>query len=109
MEKIRTKRRKDLEYKWILKGALTVQAYTVKLENNKTYVVYAHDFNDMEFFLSRVECGEGFNIKYRNTDSEFISKQRILSYIPDKNGEPKTMPFWYRGRVYEIIEQGENK
>ncbi len=49
------------------------------------------------------------HIKYRNTDSEFISKQRMLSYIPDKNGEPKTMPFWYRGRVYEIIEQGENK
>lgn len=97
--KIRTKRRKDLEYKWILKGALIVQAYTVKLENNKTYVVYAHDFNDMKFFLSRVECGEEFSIKYRN----------ILSYIPDKNGEPKTMPFWYRGRVYEIIEQGENK
>ena len=97
------KRRKDLEYKWILKGALTVQAYTAKLKNGKTYVVYAHDFNDMECFLTRLIANES-DIAWRNTDSEFIHKKRMISYIPDKNGEPKTMPFWYRGRVYEINE-----
>lgn len=48
------KRRKDLEYKWILKGAFFVQAYTATLENGKKLIVYAHDFNDMEFFLSRL-------------------------------------------------------
>lgn len=95
------KRRKDLEYKWILKGALFVQAYTAKLENGKTLVVYAHDFNDMEFFLSRFEVKEA-RIAERSTDSDFVPKRRMLSYIPDKHGEPMSRPFWYRGRVYEI-------
>lgn len=100
MGKIRTKRRKDLEYKWILKGALIVQPYGVKLKNNKTYVVYAHDFNDAELFLSLIEMFELSDVKYRDAD---LGKKKML--IPlDKNGEPKTMPFWYRGRVYEIIQ-----
>ena len=94
-------RRRDLEYGWILKGAFFVQAYTAKLENGKTFVVYAHDFNDMEFFLSRLEANEA-PIAERFTDLEFVPKRRKLSYLPDKNGEPKSKPFWYRGRVYEI-------
>lgn len=95
------KRRKDLEYKWILKGALFVQAYTAQLENGKKMVVYAHDFNDMEFFLSRLEVNEA-RIAERSTDSDFVPKKRMLSYIPDKHGEPMSRPFWYRGRVYEV-------
>lgn len=94
-------RRKDLEYKWILKGAFFVQAYTAKLKNGKTFVVYAHDFNDMEFFLSRLEVNEA-EIAMRNTDSDFVPKRPALSYLPDKDGEPKQKPFWYRGRVYEV-------
>lgn len=95
------KRRKDLEYNWILKGALFVQAYTARLENGKTFIVYAHDFNDMEFFLSRLEVNEA-RIAETATDSDFVPKRRHLSYMHDKNGEPKSKPFWYRGRVYEI-------
>lgn len=95
------KRRKDLEYGWILKGSFFVHAYTVKLENNKTYVIYAHDFNDMEFFLSRLSVDEA-PIKYRGTDSDFVDKRPCLSYIPNKKGDPKGKPFWYRGRVYEL-------
>ena len=95
------KRRKDLEYGWIFKGAFSTQAYTAKLENGKTFIVYAHDFNDMEFFLSRLEVKEA-RIAETATDSDFVPKRRQLSYIPDKNGEPKSKPFWYRGRVYEI-------
>ena len=96
----RLKRRTDLEYPWILKGSFFVQAYTAKMENGKTLVVYAHDFNDMEFFLTRLEVNEG-RIAERTTDSDFVPKKRMLSYIPDKHGEPKSKPFWYRGRVYE--------
>ena len=95
------KRRKDLEYKWILKGAFFVQAYTATLENGKKLIVYAHDFNDMEFFLSRLEVEES-RIAITNTDSDFVPMRRKLSYLPDKCGEPKSKPFWYRGRVYEI-------
>lgn len=95
------KRRKDLEYKWILKGALFVQAYTAQLENGKKMVVYAHDFSDMEFFLLKVEANES-QIAVRGTDSDFVKRRRMLSYLPDKHGEPKSKPFWYRGRVYEI-------
>lgn len=98
------KRRKDLEYKWILKGAFFVQAYTAQLENGKKLVVYAHDLNDMEFFLTRLEVHEG-RIADRLTDSDFVPKRRMLSYLPDKHGEPKSKPFWYRGRVYEIDRQ----
>lgn len=97
------KRRKDLEYGWILKGSIFVQAYTVKLENKKTYVVYAHDFNDMEIFLSKLGVKES-PIMWRNTDSDYVEKRRCLSYIPGKKGEPKRVPFWYRGRVYEVEE-----
>lgn len=96
------RRRKDMEYGWILKGAFTVQAYTAALENGKKFVVYAHDFNDMEFFLSRLEVKEDSMIANRLTDSDLVPKRRALSYIPDKNGEPMVRPFWYRGRVYEV-------
>lgn len=95
------KRRKDLEYGWIFKHSFFVYAYTVKLENNKTYVVYAHDFNDMETFLTRLWVKEA-PIKYIGTDSDFVSKRACLSYIPNKKGDPKKKPFWYRGRVYEL-------
>ena len=98
---MKIKRRKDLEYAWILKGAFFVQAYTAKLENGKQLVVYAHDFNDMEFFLSRIEVNEA-RIQQQCSDSDFVHKRRALSYLPDKHGEPKSKPFWYRGRVYEI-------
>lgn len=84
-------RRKDLEYPWILKGAFFVQAYTTRMENGKRFVVYAHDFNDMEFFLTRLEVNEA-PIAVRLTDSDFVPKRRALSYLPDKNGEPKSKP-----------------
>ena len=96
------KRRKDLEYSWALKGAFFVQAYTVTLNNKKTYIVYAHDFNDMEFFLSRLEINEESEIMVVATDSDFVPRKRKLSYVPNKKGEPKAKPFWYRGRVYEL-------
>lgn len=44
------KRIKQLEYKWIFKSSFYVSAYTIQHNNGKKYVVYAHDFNDMEFF-----------------------------------------------------------
>lgn len=94
-------RRKDLEYPWILKGSFFVQAYTAKLKNGKTYIVYAYDYNDMEFFLTRLEVKES-PIKVFATDSDFVPYRKALSYIPDKKGEPKQKPFWYRGRVYEM-------
>lgn len=108
------KRRKDMEYDWILKGALAVQAYTATLENGKKFVVYAHDFNDMEFFLTRLEVNEHSMVAVRPTDSDFLPKKRALSYIPDENGEPLAKPFWYRGRVYEVepgdfCSRGEQK
>ena len=98
-------RRNDLEYPWIFKASFYVSAYTAKLENGKTLVVYAHDFNDMEFFLTRLEVKES-PIAMRFTDSDYVKKRRILSYLPDKDGEPKKKPFWYRGRVYELQERG---
>lgn len=78
------KRRKDLEYRWILKDAFFVQAYTAKLENGKTFIVYAHNFNDMEFFLTKLEV-----------------KEAMIVWKLRKRGS-KSKPFWYRGRVYEI-------
>ena len=77
------KRRKDLEYGWILKGAFFVQAYTAKLENGKTFIIYAHNFNDMELFLTKLEVKEAM-------------------IAETKRRGPKNKPFWYRGRVYEI-------
>lgn len=95
------KRRKDLEYGWILSGALFVHAYTAKLENGKTLVVYAHDFNDMKFFLSKIQVYESF-VEVQMTDSDLSPKRQALSYIPNRKGDPKSKPFWYRGRVYEV-------
>ena len=85
---------RSLEYSWILSAAFTVNAYTAKHTNGKTYVIYAHDFNDMSWFFSKLECLDGGLATYQN--------DWILSYVPDKNGNPKKRPFWYRGRVYEL-------
>lgn len=102
------KRRKALEYKWAFKASFYVHAYTVKCNNEKTYVVYAHDFNDMEFFLTRlsVKC-DGLKTYSKDCFDHFEDRV-IKSYLPDKDGEPKKKPFWYRGRVYEIEKENGN-
>jgi hypothetical protein len=88
-----TKRRKDLEYGWIFKYAFLVYKFYVSLENGKTYYVYAHDFNDTEYFISKLEIG-------------CFSTRDGLGVKVDKYGEPLTKPFWWRGRVYEYTGYG---
>lgn len=98
------KRIKSLEYPWIFKAAFTVNAYTVKHNNGKKYIVYAHDFTDMSTFLTRLEVFEGGLYTYQKDCFDHFETRNSLSYIPDKNGNPKKKPFWYRGRVYELTE-----
>jgi hypothetical protein len=93
---------KKLEYPWIFKAAFTVNAYTVKHNNGKKYVVYAHNFTDMDTFLTRLEVFEGGLYTYQKDCFDHFETRKSLSYIPDKNGNPKKKPFWYRGRVYEL-------
>lgn len=96
------KRIKKLEFKWILRVAFTVNAYTVKHKNGKKYIIYAHDFNDMRWFFSKLECFEGGLATYQRDHFDHFTTEHITSYIPDKKGNPKKKPFWYRGRVYEV-------
>lgn len=103
---MKTKRIKSLEYPWILKCAFTVNTYTAKHTNGKTYIVYAHNFNDMETFLLELECFEGGIKTYEKDCDDHFETRRLLSYISNKEGNPKKKPFWYRGRVYEIKENG---
>lgn len=99
---ISMKRIRSLEYSWILSAAFTVNTYTAKHTNGKTYVIYAHDFNDMSWFFSKLECLDGGLATYQKDCFDHFETRKILSYIPDKNGNPKKKPFWYRGRVYEL-------
>ena len=96
------KRIKDLEYTWIFKASFYVNAYTVKHKNGKTYVIYAHDFNDMSWFFNKLELFEDGLATYQRDCFDHFETRRIMSFIPDKNGNPKKKPFWYRGRVYEL-------
>lgn len=94
------KRVKKLEYRWIFGEAFTVKAYTIKHTNGNTYVIYAHDFNDMSWFFNRLDCmGEGLATYQRDCFDHFETRH-IQSFVPNKKGEPKKKPFWYRGRVY---------
>ncbi|NLO32701.1 MAG: hypothetical protein GX117_05000 [Candidatus Hydrogenedentes bacterium] len=96
------KRCKDLEYSWAgLKAGLTVNAYTVECDNGKKYVVYAHDFNDQSWFLARLDFRHGVSQRSRDCETHFEQRPRT-SYLPDKKGQPKKKPFWYRGRGYEL-------
>lgn len=96
------KRIKDLEYGWILKASFTVNAYTVEHTNGKTYVIYAHNFSDLETFLTRLEVMDGeIKTRKRDCDTHFETR-KCTSYLSDKKGNVKKKPFWYRGRVYEL-------
>ena len=98
------KRIKDLEYGWIFKDSFIVSAYTVKHNNGKTYIIYAHDFNDLDFFLTKLKVKDGgIKTRQRDCDTHF-EKRPYTSYLPNKKGNPKKKPFWYRGRVYELRE-----
>lgn len=97
------KRIKTLEHPWIFKKAFYVNAYTVMHSNGKKYVVYAHDFNDMKFFLSSLDCLEDGIATYTKDGFDHFEEKLMLSYLPNKKGEPKKKPFWYRGRIYELI------
>ena len=101
------KRVKQLEYSWIFKASFYVNAYTVEHTNGKIYVVYAHDFNDMEWFLTRLDAFEEGLATYDILCYDRCEKRKKKSYIPDKKRKPKKKPFWYRGRVYELT--GEKK
>lgn len=100
----RAVRVKKLEYLWIFRGAFYVNAYTAKHTNGKTYVVYAHDFADMEKFLLKLDLLGGGIATYQRDCFDGFETRKITSYIPDKKGNPKKKPFWYRGRVYELLE-----
>ena len=102
------KRIKQLEYKWIFKASFYVNAYTIEHNNGKKYVVYAHDFNDMEFFLDKLDVFEGGRATYSKDCFDHFEKRDIKSYIPDKKGNPKKKPFWYRGRVYEMAGEQDD-
>ena len=102
------KRIKNLEYPWIFKGSFYVNAYTIRHSNGKTYVIYAHDFNDMSWFFSKLECLEGGLATYQRDCFDHFETRNVLSYIPDKHGNPKKKPFWYRGRVYELVTKEDN-
>lgn len=96
------KRIKDLEYGWIFKKSFTVCAYIVEHNNGKKYVIYAHDFNDLNFFLTRLDVRDGgIKIRQRDCGTHFRIR-KCASYLPNKKGNPKHKPFWYRGRVYEL-------
>lgn len=96
------KRIKKLEYPWIFKGSFYVCAYTIKHSNGKKYIVYAHNFNDMNTFITKLELFEGGLATYQRDHFDHFTTEHITSYIPNKKGEPKKKPFWYRGRVYEM-------
>lgn len=100
---IKLKRIKKLEYPWIFKGSFCVRAYTLEHNDGNTYCVFAHDFNDMNFFLTRFWKNGGVKTRVREIHGETDFEERYCTgYIPDKNGNPMKRPFWYRGRVYKV-------
>ena len=101
------KRIKQLEYKWIFKSSFYVSAYTIQHNNGKKYAVYAHDFNDVELFLTRLKVFEDGLSTYNRDCFDHFEKRYLQSYIPGKKGNPKKKPFWYRGRVYELAGEQE--
>lgn len=96
------KRIKFLEYKWILKSAFTVGAYLCGTKDGRKFVVMAHDFNDMENFLDSIRCEYTMKTRTVHEDTPMEEQEEWHSYIPDKKGNPKKYPFWYRGRIYEV-------
>jgi hypothetical protein len=104
---LKCERNKILEYAWIFKDSFTVRAYLCGTKDGRKFIVMAHDFNDMEEFITPIRCKFGrFNMKTRTAhkDTPMEEQEEWHSYIVDKKGNPKKYPFWYRGRVYEITE-----
>lgn len=96
------KRIKDLEYKWILKDSFIVRAYLCGTKDGRMFIVMAHDFNDMENFLDTIRCEYTMKTRTVHEDTPMEEQEEWHSYIPDKKGNPKKYPFWYRGRIYEV-------
>lgn len=84
------KRIKEFEHPWIVKDCFTVNGYIAKKEDGKTYVVYAHNYRDLEIFMMRLRVAAG----------NFTTNAKAM--VRDKKEKPKKKPFWYRGRVYEM-------
>lgn len=100
----RMKRIKALEYRWILKRSFVVCAYLCGTKDGKTFVVMAHDFNDMDIFLDQIRWRYDMKTRTAHEDTPMEEQEEWQSYIPDKKGNPKKYPFWYRGRIYEVKE-----
>ena len=99
------KRDKKLEYNWIFKHSFTVCAYLCGTKDGGKFIVMAHDFNDMDSFLTSIRCRYEMKTRNAHEDTPMEEQEEWHSYIADKKGNPKKYPFWYRGRVYEIIEE----
>lgn len=98
------KRVKSLEYNWIFKHSFMVFAYLCGTKDGRKFVVMAHDFNDMDSFLTIIRCNYKMKTRTAHEDTPMEEQEEWHSYIPDKKGYPKKYPFWYRGRIYEIKE-----
>lgn len=96
------KRVKVLEYKWIFSKSFTVCAYLCGTKDGRKFVVMAHDFNDMDSFLNVIRCKYTMKTRTAHEDTPMEEQEEWHSYIPDKKGNPKKYPFWFRGRIYEV-------
>lgn len=98
-------RKKKLEYPWIFKHSFTVCAYLCGTKDGRKFIVMAHNFNDMDTFLTPIRCEYKMKTRTAHEDTPMEEQEEWHSYIADKKGNPKKYPFWYRGRVYEITEE----
>lgn len=98
------KRCKNLEFKWILRDAFIVRAYLCGTKDGRKFIVMAHDFNDMDTFLTSIRCKYKMKSRTVHEDTPMEEQGEWHSYIADKKGNPKKYPFWYRGRIYEVKE-----
>lgn len=103
-KRLNCERRKGLEYSWIFKCSFIVHAYLCGTIDGRKFIVMAHDFHDMNDFLTYIRCTYKMKTRTAHEDTSMEEQEEWHSYITDKKGNPKKYPFWYRGRIYEIKE-----
>jgi hypothetical protein len=102
MNEMKVQRCKSKEHTWRFKDSFRVTAYRFTGKDGNTYIAYAHSFGDLgHTLISKVPVAT-----YSRDCEDHFEERKRWSCLCNKDGKSIHKPFWYYGRIYQVIEKG---
>ena len=93
---VKTKRVKEKERSYARKDRFWLSVYRFECDG-KRYLTFAHNIPDAEMMAGKIDTYQ------RDCETHFSERKRITCVMDKDYKKDLKVPFWYYGRIYEII------